>query len=50
MHMSTQLVVKYIMWAGVEVKYEPFLGFFINGMPHHMEKRQIVGCGVPGFH
>ena len=27
MHISTQLVVKYIMWAGVEVKNELFLGF-----------------------
>ena len=27
MHISTQLVVRYIMWAGVEVKNEPFLGF-----------------------
>ena len=27
MHISTQLLVRYIMWAGVEVKNEPFLGF-----------------------
>ena len=27
MHISTQLVVRYIMWAGVEVKNEPLLGF-----------------------
>ena len=27
MHKSTQLVIRYIIWAGVEVKNEPFLGF-----------------------
>ena len=27
MHISTQLEVRYTMWAGVEVKNEPFLGF-----------------------
>ena len=30
MHIGTQLVVRYIMWAGVEVRNEgnePFLGF-----------------------
>ena len=27
MHKSTQLVVRSIIWAGVEVKNEPFLGF-----------------------
>ena len=27
MHMSTQLVVRHIMWAGVENKNEHFLGF-----------------------
>ena len=28
MHISTQLVVRYIMWAGGEVKNEPFLGIY----------------------
>ena len=27
MHISTQLVVRYSLWAGVENKNEPFLGF-----------------------
>ena len=27
MHISTQLVVRFIIWAGVEVKNDPFLGF-----------------------
>ena len=48
MHTMTQMVVKYTIWAMVEVRDEPFLGFSLlvcltNG------KKVNLGVREPGF-